>query len=410
MFYKQTAYSFVLFTLVLVSTGLYIFPSGYPQPGHLLALLLIASLLFRLRAVVLGLPERLLLAFWVYATGVNLMYWFMHRDMSFIVSTVYWTYGLLLFFAARQAFLQQPRLGLALPWSLLLISIACLTIYVFGGAAFYFDGRLLGTFNDPNQMSYWLLCVFVSCLWVSQRPSWFSHKVAFVVFALICFLFVLSSSRSAMLAAFVLLAALVWWWLALVHLKTTPRVESSSASAVSTPLADFNRSNRLPFLKVVMVFGGVALVLLAVLMLLYQFNGNFEEIIDQLIERSQKFGLWWQLEMRGYLRLVQFPQYLLFGAGQGLDGRFMAPIDGHVIYEVHSSIISPLFYYGIIGFGLLYASFYLMARDRLQGWQWLVFAAPFVYGLFTYGLRTPIFWIMLASLYTIPMNADRKKP
>jgi hypothetical protein len=104
----------------------------------------------------------------------------------------------------------------------------------------------------------------------------------------------------------------------------------------------------------------------------------------------------------------KFPRYLIFGAGQGFDGRFMEPFDGNVIYEVHSSLIAPLFYYGIIGFGLLYTSFYLIARDRLVGWQWLVFAAPFVYGLFTYGLRTPIFWIMLASLYTItPRHRQR---
>ena len=96
---------------------------------------------------------------------------------------------------------------------------------------------------------------------------------------------------------------------------------------------------------------------------------------------------------------------LLFGAVQGYDMRFKEVSVGGVYHEIHSSFASPLFYYGVIGFGLLYAAFYLLARDRLRGWQWLVFAAPFVYELTTYGLRTPVFWIMLASLYTIaPSN------
>lgn len=407
MFYRSTSYPFVFLALVLTSTALYIFPPGYPQPGHVLALLLVIPLVFGLRTVILGLPEKLLLGFWVYVVGINLTYWVMHRDMTFIVSTVYWTYGLVLFFAMRQLFTQQPRLALGLPWALLIVSVACLATYAFGGNDFFFGGRLMGTFNDPNQMSYWLLCVFVACLLVHQKPAWFKPKIAVAMFVLIGLLIVLSSSRSAMLAAMVLLAAMVWWCLEIRHAKGVAYEEMPSTIACDTSTSDHGKHHRLSFIKVIAVFGGLLVVLSLLLLVLYQINGGFAEILDDLFRRSQKVGILWQLQARGYMRLIEFPEYLLFGAGQGLDGRFMEPISGHVIYEVHSSIISPLFYYGVIGFGLLYTSFYLMARDRLEGWQWLVFAAPFVYGLFTYGLRTPVFWIMLASLYTIPLRSER---
>ena len=46
-----------------------------------------------------------------------------------------------------------------------------------------------------------------------------------------------------------------------------------------------------------------------------------------------------QLEVRGYLRIIQYPQYLFFGAGQGMDERF-DNING---YEVHSSFAGVLF-------------------------------------------------------------------
>lgn len=402
MFYRQTKYSLVVLTLVLMSTAIYISPPGYPQPGHVLVLLLIVPLMFNIGSMSLGLPEKLLLSFWSYSTGLNFIYWYLHRDLSFMVSTAHWTYGVLLFFALRQVFLSEPRLGLAMPWALLFMLPVLIGFGLFGGDDFYRDGRFFGTFSDPNQMSYWLLCLFVGCLWTPQRPSWLTPPVTFAVFLLICFLFVLSASRSAMLAAMVLLAAMVWWWTVLRHTKKFPH----AVQPLTMLAPQHRRSDRLPYMKVVATFCAALLILLLIVFALYSLSHSVNEVIDELIERTQKHGLWWQLEIRGYFRLLEFPQYLLFGAGQGFDSRFAGSIDGDVIYEVHSSIVSPLFYYGIVGFGLLYTSFYLIARDRLVGWQWLLIAAPFAYGLFTYGLRTPVFWIMLASLYTIPVKSD----
>jgi hypothetical protein len=99
----------------------------------------------------------------------------------------------------------------------------------------------------------------------------------------------------------------------------------------------------------------------------------------------------WQIEAkkRGYLRPIDFPQYLLFGAGHGDEARFNSP------YEIHASFMGVFFYYGIFGLALFFGFLFQIFR-RLSLPEAVMLSAPFVYGLFTYGLRTPIFWVLMA--------------
>lgn len=115
-----------------------------------------------------------------------------------------------------------------------------------------------------------------------------------------------------------------------------------------------------------------------------------EEIKDQ---RS----VWSQLLARGYMRVVQYPQYLLYGAGQGKDDRF-GGLNGDY-YEIHSSPVAVLFYYGIVGFLLFAAFLWKLFSSKIN----LLFLSPLlVYGLFTYGLRSPYFWLALGFLVFMP--------
>jgi hypothetical protein len=104
-----------------------------------------------------------------------------------------------------------------------------------------------------------------------------------------------------------------------------------------------------------------------------------------------------QLLVRGYIRFVEAPQFLLYGAGQGGDDRF-GEFEGYV-YEIHSSLAAVLFYYGILGLILFLAFIWKLFPIKHN----LLFLSPlFVYGLFTYGLRAPYFWIALGFLALMP--------
>jgi hypothetical protein len=122
--------------------------------------------------------------------------------------------------------------------------------------------------------------------------------------------------------------------------------------------------------------------------------------IDSLSTQKEveaKYSVWTQLLARGYMRVIDHPQYLFYGAGQGRDERF-GEIDGEV-YEIHSSPVAVLFYYGFLGL-VLFAAFLW----RLFSAKWnLLFLSPLlVYGLFTYGLRAPYFWVALGFLAVMP--------
>ncbi len=99
------------------------------------------------------------------------------------------------------------------------------------------------------------------------------------------------------------------------------------------------------------------------------------------------------LAKRGYDRIVHHAPYLVFGAGEGANYRFVSEHAG----EMHSSFGSLLFSYGIIGLALF--AFMLFAVFRRGNFKDLLFLLPpFLYGLAHQGLRFTLFWVLLAFL------------
>jgi hypothetical protein len=128
-------------------------------------------------------------------------------------------------------------------------------------------------------------------------------------------------------------------------------------------------------------------------------NNTFTRIDDLSTQKdvTDHRSVWTQLLARGYMRVVQYPQYLLYGAGQGKDERF-GEVGGYA-YEIHSSSVAVLFYYGVLGF-MLFAVFLWKLFSIKKN---LLFLTPLlVYGLFTYGLRSPYFWLALGFLAVMP--------
>lgn len=382
MTFLDTKCAPILLTMIFVSSSIYFFPSGVPQPSHILLLLPSVFLIVAFRRIELALPERLLLLFWLYSVSVNIFYWFVYGVAGPLVASAYITYAVMLFFTFRHVFISNPSLSISLLWALLFAVVTLFGLAFLGGEEFFYwkGRRLMGLFNDPNQMSYWLLVFFTASLLIPSKPSWFKPTTALVLWVLIFFLAFLAGSRSALIALLVLALALTWWFF-----SVDKEYRHAKVSAW----------------RVVAAAAGVLSLLLTLLFVLYLFVEPVQSTVQDLLRRVNARSPLSHLEMRGYLRPIEMPQYLLFGAGQGFDERF-----SDRLLEVHSSVIGPLFYYGIIGWLLFYGFVYTLALDRLRGWQWLVFAAPFVYGLFTYGLRTPVFWLMLASLYAIPKRSE----
>ena len=108
-----------------------------------------------------------------------------------------------------------------------------------------------------------------------------------------------------------------------------------------------------------------------------------------------------QAKLRGYYRPFEYPQYLIFGAGHGDEARFNSKV------EMHSSLLGVFFYYGIVGL-MLFVGFLYQVFRRLNLPEAIMLSAPFVYGFFTFGLRTPIFWVLMAIVVASRPLPDEK--
>lgn len=99
------------------------------------------------------------------------------------------------------------------------------------------------------------------------------------------------------------------------------------------------------------------------------------------------------LLMRGYGRLIEKPEYLVFGAGEGGFHRFKTA------GELHSTFGTVIFSYGVLGF--LFFSRFLIGCFRINPQGFVILFLPvLVYGLTHHGLRFSYFWL-LAGIFLV---------
>jgi hypothetical protein len=100
-----------------------------------------------------------------------------------------------------------------------------------------------------------------------------------------------------------------------------------------------------------------------------------------------------EVEGRGWTRIADDPQYLIFGAGEGEYGRFGGLL-ANLHAELHSTIGSAAFSYGIPGLLLFFLMYFgVVARGR-GGYEVAALMAPLLYGFVHNGLRFTTIWIM----------------
>ena len=127
-------------------------------------------------------------------------------------------------------------------------------------------------------------------------------------------------------------------------------------------------------------------------------NGEFiERLIGRFATLGQSKDDSWQA--RGYGRFTDYPEYLVLGAGEGDYGRFDKASGRRRPQELHSTMGTLIFAYGIPGSLLFFAG--LAAIVRMAGLQMSLLLGPvlFVYGLGHQGLRFGFFWVLLALLF-----------
>jgi hypothetical protein len=378
-----------LIPIILISVGLYlsifyIYVSGSLQPAHVLLVIGCGmGFLFSWKPsqhmLTIGSPLILTLLLVAYATAVNLVFFGLIGDNAFLVSAAHLVYGGICFSGAFYLLSQGDARSRQIQMIVLALMAGLATnvaIYYLGGGRFEFSARYSAYFNDPNQMSYWALCAFSIIYILALRRE---HVV--VAFLLTSWVVCLGVSRSGLVGLFLVFAGLCFLYFSNLKQQST-----------------WNR-----FLALIMVAGFAAQ--LAYVDPRSAMRVNAHEA-GTSVSRFERTDVYREMELTGFFRIIDYPKYLLFGAGHGADEkRFHSQLEVH---EVHLTWLGILFYYGVVGFALFALTVLRVLRAKGLV-EFMVLGGPLAYGMFTYGFRTPIFWVYFALLAAVAVNGSIRR-
>lgn len=353
-----------LFLGVLLS-GIYLWDSGIPQLGHLFLLLGLTVYLISGGELKVTGANRYLILFAVYSAIINVFYYLISNDWRFIISTAQILFNVMIYMFVLlmldNYYSAQSRIVIAI-WGCLLVQLC---VYSTGQGNYTYFPRYSGTFNDPNQMAYWLLCSFAILVLLGWKNKT-TPLISMIALFIYLFLLALTMSRSAFLGGCILLATVFARYI--FRLSRTYLYFSLIFMALFLPIVIYSL-NQLE-------------------------NINFTDI--ELLKRVFETDVVDQADERGYTRIVNFPEYLLLGSGQGGHERFnQNKIPEFISLEMHTTWGGLLHYYGIIGFSII-LTFLVKLFNGADKYLLFIIISTFVYGFSTYSFRTPIFWILLA--------------
>ncbi|MGH6897904.1 MAG: hypothetical protein ACREJ5_15390 [Geminicoccaceae bacterium] len=351
-----------------VASIFYVFPSGNPQPADFLLLLtIVATLLVAWRQLPYDPVLYIAIAlFSGWIVVVNVVWFFLSPDFVFLRKTSFYLYNAVVFlFVVTAGYHDWQRLKVVIWWSCVIALLAQLLylefLYVGEGK------RATGTFNNPNQLGYWALLVMACLAVVKERNPLGILDV--LALGAGFYVLMLSLSKAASISGMLLVLLIVAFC----------RLQRASGLVLSVAL-------------VLGVLFQVASGGLVERFMSFESVANLDHRLSSIGESKDD-----NLLQRGYVRLIQNPQYLAFGAGEGGFERLTQIADKQT-KELHSTLGTILMSYGLVGlalFGLLL--FVIFGRAPLASIAYL--GPVMLYSVTHVGVRFSEFWIFLALVY-----------
>lgn len=361
-----------LFAFLGLSMGsLYLFDSGLPQVSDVFIAIYSLSSVFA--AAARGSLRRMppFLVSWagfVLVTMCVSFVWFVSSGSPrTLVYPLFYLFNFLFGFSVIWDARQSETFSKLLYWA----TVVGLAVSLLGVALGYsYGGRNAGFFNNPNQLAYYSLCCMAIVVALDGGKVVVTPLRMFAYLAAMAGI-VVANSISAFAGLLVI-----------------------AVSVVATSMFQLKK----------------AVSLLAVCGILATGFMVADTVVDSALSRGVETRLLRTdakvnnvTEERGFDRIVAYPRYVVLGAGEGGTERF--PISHHG--EIHSSLLSTLFCYGILGFGLLVLTIVLSLRGAKLVMYGLVLGL-LVYSLTHMGLRSTPFWLALCAAYlsTLPKRSD----
>jgi hypothetical protein len=360
----------LVWCLFVLLGPLYVFPSGLPQPGDLLVLLLGPLALISWNGKLdrqSGRMIRPLLWFTLWVCVVNFGWALVLMKLTrkdFVLHPAFYIFNAVVFLSAliiarrdREKFLR------------ITIDVVYLTIIVSVVASFFMQANRASVFfNSPNQLGYYSL--LAACLFsMTQRPLGISRLRASIGVTGCAYLALLSASRASLAGILVLLMILLFSNPRVIIVAALVAVALVTAGGPISDAIEFNQQR------------------------------SFEDR-----DPTSSFA-----EERGYDRIWRHPEHLLIGAGEGAYERFIFR-EGETRREVHSSFGTVVFGYGVVGVAL-FLIFFVRAIRGAPPRMMLMLMPTLIYTVAHHGLRFTTFWVVLAAYVVLKSMPDPdKKP
>ena len=362
-------FNFIYFSF-FISFPYYFVSSGLPQVSHifmLVGILYFVSIYYKNLMFEIC-REPYAVYFLLYVILINTIYMIYFIDMVFFKYTLYYIFNISIFYMTI-VLLKMKKISLNVVVYSLLVGLLLLLFFGYLFIDINFRERESLFFNNPNQLGYYglLIATLYSIIdFKGIKNKYYTFLYSLSIYILSFILIFLSSSLTAIIGFFLLIIF----------------------NIIQYVMKNFQLKSFISMILIVLLGATVFI------------NSNIEN--NMLLKRVSKINKKVEnlVQDRGYDRIVNNDEYILFGAGEGRFERFDSEHKG----ELHSTLGNILFSYGFIGFIL----FLLILYSNYMNWfKVTVFISPLlVYSLTHNGIRNPLFWIFLAI---IVVNFKRNK-
>jgi len=357
----------LMFFLGLYAKQFYLLPSGSFQLGDFLLLLAFISFLLKKKLyLAIGKDEMILITFFLCTVVINVIYFSIYKTVDFLKSSLYYLFNVIIILYCTSVFNDDKVCPFFMKRLLHVLQLILLTqalVYLSGNGKWFFVIRYGGTFNDPNQYSVFILFSALLIYMISRTLNMNSSIWIILSFALN----IPSSSTGVLVAYIVFVGTFIliklyrvgkkeFIFLTLTFIVVFVLAAGLLSGIIKLPEFISNNTLYLRFISKINVV----------------FSGTSSSIVAD----------------RGWESLVENPEYILWGAGEGNFKRFDAKL------EIHSSILGPLFYYGIIPLSFL--TFWVAKKLKNLNRNFICFySALFSVAFFLVNNRQPLFWILI---------------
>ena len=368
-----------IFLAGLIAKQFYILPSGMPQAGDFLILASYLALVMTGRKPRCR-PEDMSLRMFVFLVAVvNGIHFLLTPATGFLLSTFYYVFNFIVILCFK-SFFTMEGFGKALERVLELDLLIQLYIYLSGRGIWYHSVRYMGTFNDPNQYAFF---IFGDMLLICLIKNAYGDIKKTIPWYFLAFYLMMPASSTGMLLGFAVFFVFYIMF-------------SLQASAGR-------------------VFGMLFFAILGISVIIMYMHGyirlptSFENSFMMRRLNSKLTGLTndplAMAEDRQWGKLIHYPGYIFIGAGEGNFSRFQI---GRAS-EIHSSILGPLWYYGIVPF-CVWIKWCISKIKKVDRIVLCVYAALVIECLTLVNNRQPFFWMIFAMADFNPaIRANKEK-